>query len=821
MNPPIESRILKLRRFLTDDLNLIEGSFGKKSKEAWDNTLLMQLPIFADVKKRMGGWEEKTSPVDWDDLPTWIDRAVESFREQYTETVRLFEAMGLTASDINLDDEAEMVKQKIASSPCGQALRRWLGPNWSSCPEMNGIQSLGTSRMPVGPDGVALGAITKRKMDITALWEALKAARECGKLKSIRGAWDRLTTNERRKHLRQNFSQLHESAQADIYACIRSPTSQHSNIDKNCFLTPLLNVEDLCTGENLPNLLDSRATWHPGLFRTVDSRSVALGQHCKTLTLAIPGRTTFASGQEYHGTASYDIEYAKDCDLIQTFSPYTTDASRGILQLEAQKRTYVFLAACLDRLPVVHGNDNMQPLPDNYPSLSLLARASLLDFSGDPQHVDLRYLSMLLTSSKDLALDDLEQLRSDPDSFIEHWHETSQESPGRIANFLGPIFQRVDTFQSLVNLLDAIKLRAPFTTETAEGLTTLGVPDLMALHTALQSSLDDTLSNLKALSYSPARSDDSVFGKLFNMVKECNPTIWIMGLSSAMLVIDRELRNQAAVGVPLAVTQALNDVSVLAVCVRETWKQYQFDAGVLSSIHEANRLEKWWKQQVRPWLLLAEGGCEAAGETQRRKLENHLRRRDIHPSDRMCSFWNAIDKCMASRFAGNRTLELMQQRAPINPASGIQSLSFENESSLGATPTITSTKKKRSKKRQPLASSPSQLRTAPSASSAILMPVKIEPTQHLDFWRALAGSSAENNSSLRWPDFLEAMIGLGYKYEAQSGSLYRFEYVRDELPEGRRPGTIVFHRPHGDKVTHTQAQQWWLRRLLRRIQLIL
>jgi hypothetical protein len=572
----------------------------------------------------------------------------------------------------------------------------------------------------------------------------------------------------------------------------------------------LLNVEDLCTGENLPNLLISRATWHPGLFRTVDSRSVALGQYCKTLTLAMPGRTTFASGQEYHGTASYDIEYAKDYDLIQTFSPYTTNASRGILQLEAQKRTYDFLVECLDKLPVVPGNDKMQPIPDNYPPLSLLARASLLDFGGDPQHVDLEYLSTLLTSSKDRALDDLEQLRSDPDSFIEHWHETSQESPGRTANFLGPVFQRIDIFQSLVNLLDAIKLRVPFTIET-EGLTTLGVPDLMALHTALQSGLDDTLSSLKALSYSPARSDDSVFGKLFNMVKECNTTVWI----------DRELRNQAAVGVPLAVTQALNDVSVLAVCVRETWKQDQFDAGVLSSIHEVNKLEKWWKQQPRPWLSLAQGGCEAVGETQRRKLENHLRRRDVLPSDRMCSFWNVIDKCMASRSAGNKTLELMQQRAPINPASGTQSLSFENESSLAAIPTITSTQKNRSKKRQPLAPSPIQLRTTPSASSAILMPVKIKPTRDLDFWRALTDSSAKNSSSLHWSDFREAMKGIGYKCEAQTGSLYRFEYVQCELPDDRRPGTIVFHRPHSEKVTHTQAQQWWLKRLFPRIQLIL
>jgi hypothetical protein len=113
------------------------------------------------------------------------------------DTVRLFEALGLTASDVNPDDEAEIVKQKIASSPCGQALRRWLGPNWSLSLEMNGIQSLDTSQMPEGSDMVALNAISKRTMKITALWEALKAARERGKLESICEAWGRLTTDER------------------------------------------------------------------------------------------------------------------------------------------------------------------------------------------------------------------------------------------------------------------------------------------------------------------------------------------------------------------------------------------------------------------------------------------------------------------------------------------------------------------------------------------------------------------------------------------------------------------------------------------------
>jgi hypothetical protein len=804
MDPRIESELEELRQFLTNNLSAIKSKFGPKSKKAWENTLTTRLPNFAEVKEVVGVWEEKTSPVNWDDLPAWIDNAVESFRSQYKGTVRLYEAMGLPASDAysSPDDDIEKIKQKIALSPCGQALRRWLGPNWMSCPDINGMQSLNTLQTPVLSDRIVLDAISKRTRKILAYWEDLKATTASWRLEKFRVSWDRLTTDERREHLRQSFPQLHETAQAEIYAWVRSPKSRRSKIDPRLFMTPILNIKDLCMDETLPNLLESRVKWHPGLFRAVDGRSVLLGQHCGSLSLAMPGHMIFASGRSYQETGLYNIGYAKDLDPIQACSPYNTNASRGILQLEAQCRTYGFLAACLERLPVAPDNDNIRPHSGNEQPLSLLARASLLDFGGSPEIVDLNYLAMLLASSRDQAMDDLEQLRSDPDSFIDHWHMTSQQGPGRIVNFLQSVFQRIDTFQSLANLLDAVKQLDPTESDTADSLTTSDMPDLMSLHTALQSSLDDTVSSLKALSYSPASSDHSVFGKLFDMVKECDPIVWIMGLPSVMLVIDRELQNTEKVNIPLAVMQAVNDIAVLAVCLRETWKQFNFGSGLLSSIHEVNKLEMWWKQQPRPWLSLAEGGCAAMDSVQSRTLENYTRRRDLESSDRLRTFWNTIDHCMASSTTDTKILEFIQQRAPIDSASTIQSSSWAEQSSLAVTPTITRTKTKRSKGQQPqLTLPPSQLQIASSATANNAQPAPTKPrfkvkASTFSVFSLLFSRSSAARGSIRWDAFVAAMTDVGFSVIPKVGSIYMFV-----PPENMAVQRIcILHRPHKSSI---------------------
>ncbi|KAF9695398.1 hypothetical protein EKO04_006313 [Ascochyta lentis] len=515
----------------------------------------------------------------------------------------------------------------------------------------------------------------------------------------------------------------------------------------------------------------------------------------------MPGHITFASDRSNQETALYNVSFAKELDPIQACSPFTTNASRGILQLEAQCRTYDFLVACLKRLPVAPDNDNIRPHSGNDQPPSLLARASLLDFGGSPEIVDLNYLAILLASSRDQAIDDLEQLRSDSDSFIEHWHMTSQESPGRIANFLRPVFLRIDIFQSLANLLDAVKQRAPTTTDTTESPTTSDVPDLMSLHTALQSSLNEAVSSLKALSYSPAKSDHSVFGKLFNMVKGCDPIVWIMGLPSAMLVIDRELQNTESIQIPLAVMLVVNDIAVLAVCVRETWKQFNFGSGLLSSIHESNRLEMWWKQQPSPWLSLAEAGCAAMDSTQSRTLENYTRRRDLESSDRLRMFWNTIDHCMDSSIPGAKILEFIQQRAPIDSASTIQFPSGAEQSSLAVTPTITRTKIRRSKEQRPqLTLPPSQLQIASSAAANNALPVPPKPkfkvkASTFDVFSLFSRSSAARGP-IRWNAFVAAMTDVGFSVIPKVGSIYMF--VPPESMDVRK--ICILHKPHKSHI---------------------
>ena len=171
---------------------------------------------------------------------------------------------------------------------------------------------------------------------------------------------------------------------------------------------------------------------------------------------------------------------------------------------------------------------------------------------------------------------------------------------------------------------------------------------------------------LVSLKWSPDRAQDSVFSRLFNMVKDYDPIVWIKVFSSVLHTIDRELRCDDSIKIPLAIVQALNDISILAVCVRETWKHYNFDSEVLSSIQDVNKLETWGKQQPRPWLALSENSCTALGEDQCRKLEIYMHREDVEPHERMHSFWTVIDHNMKDS-AGHEIFRFIQQRAPINP----------------------------------------------------------------------------------------------------------------------------------------------------------
>jgi hypothetical protein len=452
----------------------------------------------------------------------------------------------------------------------------------------------------------------------------------------------------------------------------------------------------------------------------------------------------------------------------------------GMFQLQAQSQTYTFLVSCPGNLLDPSESDEgieASDHTDSDESLSLLTQFSRLDYYDQPETVDLKYLDSLVKASHWLSYGNYEMTT---ELWVKFWNETPAKTPGRLSNLLHHIFHRIDIFESLSLHLDAVQEHV-LSEAQHNGSMTPHPPDLTSLYAAFQSSLDEELCRLHNIQWSPGKCTNGIFSRLFNMVRENDPTVWVMGLPPVMRIIDREISKVGAEEkIPITVMQALNDISVLAVCVRETWKHYNFESHVTHRINLINELES---------VSVVEnlGG---------RKLKS------ISPQTRHLEFWAVVDNHMKTSSQGretNEVIDMIQRTAPIDTTPSKYSpvdMSTMHEAVLAPSDP------------PPNAPSPG---ISPMQKPQSQLSIVIEPTENKEFWAALLAPSSENSTELRWTDFCNAMIGIGYRKISMTGSVYRFE--NDKL------GTIIFHAPHGgDKLTHRQARMWWLRRLSSRFE---
>ncbi|KAF2010690.1 hypothetical protein BU24DRAFT_454989 [Aaosphaeria arxii CBS 175.79] len=644
-----EPNIAQIHQHLFNLLSPIHERFGAATARDLWNINFLPLVHIKKAKAMVRRYEDMTKPVDWDNLPAWIEQVVSAVRFDSMQLAEGLKALRIDTKPSSSDSKTLI--SLIESSPFARQLRRALGPNWATWVKNNSFNvDMPISHLPKFRDQ-ALKLATQVIMD----WESLLTSKTTGKLDILRQRWDRLTEGQRKHWLKREFAYLFDLPHPEIYGWIRSTNPERSTLPKGFFMMALLNLEDLC--KTLPDFLETRAAWHPGFFRTIDSRSLPLGYYAGGLKLRVPGAMKFFSD-----TAVSYIQFEDKYDHAQA-QLVRTDL--GLYQLGAQQRIYAFLSSCPQKFVDLAALEC--PSQDSiHQSSSLFNQASLLDFRGHPNRVDLDYLVHLTTALRDEAMDHLRQLRSDPDSFIEYWNETSGQGSERVSNLLHTLFYRIDTFQSLSHHLDDVKKRIPTENETAENSNTARAypSNLMSLYTAFQSCLTETVQELARSSWSP--DSNSVFSQLFNMAKELNPVIWMMGIPSVMRVIDREIRaDDFGMRIPVTVMQALNDIAILAVCTRETWKHYTFVVDVHAHIDNVNDLEIWWAKRSRPWTMLAERASLAMGNDDRSKLEKHTRRKDIDKYDRMCQFWDSVDNSLrAETVEEEEIVELIMHSLP-------------------------------------------------------------------------------------------------------------------------------------------------------------
>ncbi|KAF2181471.1 hypothetical protein K469DRAFT_589059 [Zopfia rhizophila CBS 207.26] len=718
---------------------------------------------------------------------------------------------------IDPDKGIDAIEEKIKSSPLLQNLRRSFGPNWFLCLEK--ISCLGYDAL--SRDCIPRLEFRRPSLDrakaVFRHWKTLQAMKEDGTLNSFREGWDRLTKLERCERLQRQYPKLSNCPHADVYAWAQSSESERSSLDKRLFMTPLLNIEDLSQDDVLPDLLDARATWHPGLFHTIDGRSIYLGIFGGVLKFRARGGISFTSGAGYEEAESYSISFQDEVDPGKPLPPSEVSASIGILQLQAQSLTYDFLVSfpkdLLDSSTSDKEIEQESKHPGSNDCLSLWTLSSRSDYYGQPKTVDLKYLDVLVKASLNEALDDLWQLRKDPELWGERLDETPAKKPGRVSNLLHVVFHRIDIFQSLSLHLDAVQQHILFEAQH-DGSTSPHPPDLASLYSAFQSSLDEKLCQLHNTQWSPEKYSGSVFSQLFDMLKENDPTVWIMDFPSVMRIIDREIRKVGTVEIPIGVMQALNDLSILAVCVRETYKHYNFEPQI-DHANKINELEAWWKKRKLPWISV----LSALSEIECHKLDVYVRRREISPQERLRTSWTMIDRYMNTSCQGNETkgvIELIQESAPIDIAPLVDNLPVNTLFTHEATPAFSYKEQRRPKPRKtPRPEDPSPI-TLPTKEPDLQPPIVVKPARNKEFWAALLAPPSENGTELHWSDFCNAMRGIGYTIIPQTGSVYRFQYDETSATSNEKLGTIIFHAPHRDKVTHREGRKRWLGRLLRR-----
>lgn len=194
---------------------------------------------------------------------------------------------------------------------------------------------------------------------------------------------------------------------------------------------------------------------------------------------------------------------------------------------------------------------------------------------------------------------------------------------------------------------------------------------MISLDRVFRSSLNKELESMQKL----ARSSEWItqgtktFCYLFDMMKSNEPTLRVIGLRTVLRTIEREMSKvNFSDPIPFRIEQALNDMSVVAVCMQETAKHYQY---IRSFDHEygslANDAETEWNERESPWILLIDGTLRKLGGNVN-KLNIFISNNRKSLQERHRNFWNIVDQCMCENETFKFIVAAIRRDAPIPAA---------------------------------------------------------------------------------------------------------------------------------------------------------
>ncbi|KFY22144.1 hypothetical protein V491_02871 [Pseudogymnoascus sp. VKM F-3775] len=702
--------------------------------------------------------EKKTTAVDWKDLDRWINNVEGSTQEDLNNTYRLMSLLGIDPLHITMAKNLGTIHEVTKSNPLYQWQEFMLGPHWTSCVKESDRFDCNN---PDDPLGISVDLFSPKVLvpaaEVMHRWQSLKQMADDGALVSFEKIWTGLTRSARIRWLKEKYPQLPSYPHSDLF------------LWRPC----LLNFEDLSQDSVLPQLLNAREALHPAFFRSIDSYSVRWGIWCGALKqLKVKGRMSFTP-ETGDGAKSYGISLRptsdSECLSIPGFNEVRP--STGLYQLKAQCYTYdvlvIFAQSLLEpprpSMRVLANEDEttgagktevfsegvseVPDIPDEYVGddasfgvadvdlvnkgdecPTLLARCARNNYGRSPNIIDLEYVGDLLRSSLDEALDDLSQQRDSPDS----WAMRAASSSGSASNLLRVIFSRIDTFHTLCLHSDAVlkhDWRKAQDGPTAPSEHREAFRQIVSLHVALKYC-------------------SIIFSRLFNLVKANEPSLRTMGIHAVMRMIE------AQVAIPFAVMRALNDLSVLVVCLEETSKHCNFASDCSSYSSMVTGLVAEWETRQRPFMSVIQDSLRELGESKVKKLDALVRKTGDSLPSRHNAFWTAIDEYMkiSSRSSETKLVVDKIQQTPIALIDfKAPSLSYFSHGTHEPTQTKIRRGRRRGKtKAQSLTTLSMTAQNSPSPSPPSIV---IRPTKNIAFWAAFLAPSSENSSDLFWLDF--------------------------------------------------------------------
>jgi hypothetical protein len=202
--------------------------------------------------------------------------------------------------------------------------------------------------------------------------------------------------------------------------------------EKEAYLWPFINQEDLVQSHNLLVFLNSRGRHLPDKFAFGDQHQASAGKPCGTSD--VDKYKMSLHGQR--SPKSYGLLVLRDAgDKVQ--QQLRMEPATGLQVLEVQERILDFLVKCcrlilhdmdLDHVDLIGTKPAPPQIKTNLSVQTVTAMAEIAPYRL-PQKLDMRRLAILIGARRDEAEEHVWALREDPGYFAQAMREWSEHSP--------------------------------------------------------------------------------------------------------------------------------------------------------------------------------------------------------------------------------------------------------------------------------------------------------------------------------------------------------------------------------------------------------